>query len=58
MESKNTENARNEQSNVEIKPLTPAVEELDANEASKVKGGVGSQLNDPKGLRGTIMWEF
>ena len=58
MESKNTENARNEQSNVEIKPLIPAVEELDTNEASKVKGGVGSQLNDPKGLRGTIMWEF
>jgi hypothetical protein len=57
MESKNTENNRNEKSNVEIKPLTPAVEEVDANEASKVKGGLAGQLNDPKGLRGTIMWE-
>jgi len=57
METKNTENTRNEKSNVEIKPLTPAVEELDANEASKVKGGLGSQLNDPKSLRGTICWE-
>ena len=56
MESKNQENNRNEKSNVEIKPLTPAVEEIDSNEASKVKGGLGSQLNDPKGLRGSIIW--
>jgi len=56
MESKNQENNRNEKSNVEIKPLTPAVEEIDSNEASKVKGGLGSELNDPKGRTGSIIW--
>ena len=56
MESKNTKNTQNEKSNVEIKPLTPAVEEVDANEAAKVKGGLGSQLKDPNALRGTIIW--
>jgi hypothetical protein len=57
MESKNQENNRNEKSNVEIRPLTPAVEEIDSNEASKVKGGLGSELNDPKALRGSIIWQ-
>jgi hypothetical protein len=55
MESKNQENT-SEKSNVEIKPLSPAVEELDANEAAKIKGGLGSQLDDPKALRGSIIW--
>jgi len=56
MESKNTENNRHEKSNLEINPLTPAIEEVDANEASKVKGGLAGQLNDPKAVRGTIIW--